>query len=99
MKKLNYIILFILLVSQLAQAQYKYSILHFRVNLKNVESYEFFVADKSVYKATRKGHINFEVYSSDVPSIDLKIVGDFIRWKTTNIKKENFIKTLSISSG
>lgn len=67
-----FFVLFLFVFCQLSQAQYKASALNFRVNLKNVKSYEFFVAGKSVYKATSNGHIIFWVYGT--PQIDLKIV-------------------------
>lgn len=70
--KAYYLILLSLIMCQLSHAQYKASALNFRANLKKVESYEFFVAGKSVYKAIHNGHIIFWVYGT--PSIDLKII-------------------------
>ncbi|WP_299218685.1 OmpA family protein [uncultured Aquimarina sp.] len=73
MKALNYYsILIVICITQLAHSQYNASGLCFRANLKDVESYEFFVANKSVYKATRSGYIIFWVYGE--PIIDLKII-------------------------
>lgn len=49
-----------------------YSVLCFRVNLKKVKSYEIIVGDKTVYTATRNGHIKFFVYGD--PYINLKVI-------------------------
>ncbi|WP_109098288.1 OmpA family protein [Aquimarina sp. AU58] len=103
MKKTSYYIaIIVIVVCQLAQSQiyaettYSFSILHFRVNMKNVESYEFFVADKSVYKATRSGHINFGVHGE--LTIDLKIVETLLNGKQRTLEKKIPLKHYQIIS-
>jgi|GEM_PF-2549280 len=98
MKTKHYLrIIIIILFSQLINAQYKYSKLHFRANLKNVESYEFFVADKSVYKAIRNGHITFYVHGD--PHIDLKIIETLLDGTQRTLKRRILLERYQYENG
>ncbi|MDY8134852.1 OmpA family protein [Aquimarina sp. 2201CG5-10] len=98
MKALNYsCVLITLFIAQLVQSQDNYSVLYFRANLKKVQSYEFFVANKSIYKTTRSGYISFRVYGT--PMIDLKIIETLPDGKQRASEKEISVKPYRYGDG
>jgi outer membrane protein OmpA-like peptidoglycan-associated protein len=96
-KKTTVLLLLTILFCHFITAQYKASALNFRANLKNVKSYEFLVAGKSVYKATRNGHIIFWVYG--IPTVDLKIVETLLDGSQRSIERKISVKQYRNSRG
>lgn len=53
-------------------AQTDFSVLYFRTNLKDVQSYDIYIGDKKEFTAERNGHIKFVVYGDAY--LDIKVV-------------------------
>jgi len=58
--------------SHTAFAQTDFSVLYFRTNLKDVQSYDIYIGDKKEFTAERNGHIKFVVYGDAY--LDIKVV-------------------------